>query len=332
MISLGIETSCDDTAVGIVDSTGRILAQIKASQDRVHQIWGGVVPELASRAHLENILPVFDTALREAQITKDDVDIIACTYGPGLVGSLLVGLETAKAISFAWDKPLIGINHLRGHIAAVMLAQPEIELPSLGLLISGGHSEIIYVNPDFSLQMLAETRDDAAGETLDKFGRVLGLTYPAGPEIDRMCFIGNTNAVTYPNTRLKDNSLDFSFSGLKTAGVRAIERYPELPKEDMAASFMKAVVDQLLDRLMLAIEKTDAKSLFAVGGVASSSYFRERLGKLGSSIDLPVRIPPPSLCTDNGAMIAYCGFLYNQFGYRSNLNLQPQSRLPLEAF
>ena len=332
MISLGIETSCDDTAVGIVDSSGRILSQIKASQDKVHQIWGGVVPELASWAHLENILPVLDTALKEAQITKDDVDIIACTYGPGLVGSLLVGLETAKAISYAWGKPLIGVNHLRGHIAAVMLAQPEIEMPSLGLLISGGHSEIVYVNPDFSLQMIAQTRDDAAGETLDKFGRVLGLIYPAGPEIDRMCFIGDLNAVSYPNTRLKDNSLDFSFSGLKTAGIRAIERYPELPKEDMAASFMKAVVDQLLDRLMLAIEKTEAKSLFAVGGVASSSYFRERLNKLGQSVDLPVRLPTPSLCTDNGAMIAYCGFLYNQIGYKSNLNLQPQSRLPLEAF
>ena len=308
------------------------MSQIKASQDKVHQIWGGVVPELASRAHLENILPVLDTALKEAQITKDNVDIIACTYGPGLVGSLLVGLETAKAISYAWGKPLIGVNHLRGHIAAVMLAQPEIEMPSLGLLISGGHSEIVYVNPDFSLQMLAQTRDDAAGETLDKFGRVLGLIYPAGPEIDRMCFIGDLNAVSYPSTRLKDSSLDFSFSGLKTAGIRAIERYPELPKEDMAASFMKAVVDQLLDRLMLAIEKTEAKSLFAVGGVASSSYFRERLNKLGQSVDLPVRLPTPSLCTDNGAMIAYCGFLYNQIGYKSNLNLQPQSRLPLEAF
>lgn len=332
MISLGIETSCDDTAVGIVDSSGRILSQIKASQDKVHQIWGGVVPELASRAHLENILPVLDTALKEAQITKEDIDFISVTYGPGLVGSLLVGLETAKAISYAWNKPLIGVNHLRGHIAAVMLAQPEIEMPSLGLLISGGHSEIVYVNPDFSLQMLAETRDDAAGETLDKFGRVLGLGYPAGPIIDKMCYTGNLNAVTYPNTRLKDNSLDFSFSGLKTAGLRAIEKYPDLSQEDMAASFMKAVVDQLLDRLMLAIEKTEAKSLFAVGGVASSSYFRDRLSKLGQSVDLPVRVPPPSLCTDNGAMIAYCGFLYNQIGYRSNLSIQPQSRLPLEAF
>lgn len=332
MISLGIETSCDDTAVGIVDSTGRILSQIKASQDKVHQIWGGVVPELASRAHLENILPVFDTAMKEAQITKDDIDIISVTYGPGLVGSLLVGLESAKAISYAWGKPLVGVNHLRGHIAAVMLAQPEIEMPSLGLLISGGHSEIVYVNPDFSLQMLAETRDDAAGETLDKFGRVLGLGYPAGPTIDKMCYIGNLNAIPYPNTRLKDNSLDFSFSGLKTAGLRTIEKYSDVPQEDMAASFMKAVVDQLLDRLMLAIEKTEAKSLFAVGGVASSSYFRDRLTKLGQSVDLPVRVPPPSLCTDNGAMIAYCGFLYNQIGYQSNLSIQPQSRLPLEAF
>ncbi|NTU61447.1 MAG: tRNA (adenosine(37)-N6)-threonylcarbamoyltransferase complex transferase subunit TsaD, partial [Caldiserica bacterium] len=224
MISLGIETSCDDTAVGIVDSSGRILSQIKASQDKVHQIWGGVVPELASRAHLENILPVLDTAMKEAQVAKDNIDIISVTYGPGLVGSLLVGLETAKAVSYAWDKPLIGVNHLRGHIAAVMLAQPEIEMPSLALLISGGHSEIVYVNPDFSLQMLAETRDDAAGESLDKFGRVLGLDYPAGPIIDKMCYTGNLNAVAYPNTRLKDNSLDFSFSGLKTAGLRAIEK------------------------------------------------------------------------------------------------------------
>ena len=331
MISLGIETSCDDTSVGIVDQSGKILAQIRASQDRVHQVWGGIVPELASRAHLENILPVVDMAFRESMIHPDDVDIITCAYGPGLIGSLLVGIETAKALSLAWNKPLIGVNHLRGHLAAVMLACPEMAMPSLGLLVSGGHSEVIYIEPDSTVKMLGETRDDAAGETLDKFGRVLGLAYPAGPEIDRMTFIGDQNAIQFPVTKLKDGSMDFSFSGLKTAGVRAIEKHPEMSKEDLASSFMKAVVDQLLDRLLLAIEKTEAKSIFIVGGVASSAYLKERVTKLGDSVGLPVFVPPPSLCTDNGSMIAYCGFLYQQFGRKSGLDLQPQSRLPITA-
>ncbi len=329
MIALGIETSCDDTAVGIVHKSGKILSQFKASQDRVHSEWGGIVPELASRAHLENILPVIDMSLKEAGMTHRELDIIVCAYGPGLVGSLLVGIETAKSLSLAWNKPLVGVNHLRGHIASVMLAHPDIELPSLGLLVSGGHSEIIYVGPDFSVRLLGETRDDAAGETLDKFGRVLGLAYPAGPEIDRMTFVGDPNSIPFPQTKLKGNGdlQDFSFSGLKTAGIRAIERYPEAKKEDLAASFMKAIVDQLLDRLMSSLEMVEAKSLFAVGGVASSAYLRDRLNKFGETIGLTVKIPPPSLCTDNGTMIAFCGLLYHQLGKTSNLDLQPQSRL-----
>lgn len=329
MIALGIETSCDDTAVGIVNKSGEILSEFKASQDRVHSEWGGIVPELASRAHLENILPVIDMSIKDAGLTHRELDLIVCSYGPGLVGSLLIGIETAKSLSLAWNKPFVGVNHLRGHIASVMLAHPDIELPSLGLLVSGGHSEIVYVGPDFSVRLLGQTRDDAAGETLDKFGRVLGLAYPAGPEIDRMTFVGNANAIPFPQTKLKDNgdTNDLSFSGLKTAGVRAIERYPEAKKEDLAASFMKAIVDQLLDRLMSALEKVEAKSIFAVGGVASSAYLRERLDKFGDTVGLAVMIPHPSLCTDNGTMIAFCGLLYYQLGITSNLDLQPESRL-----
>ena len=329
MISLGIETSCDDTAIGIVDVQGKILATTRASQDRVHQIWGGIVPELASRAHLENIIPVIDIALKEAKCTSKDIDIISVAYGPGLIGSLLVGLETAKALTLAWEKELICVNHLRGHVASVMLAAPEIELPSLGLLVSGGHSEIIFVGPDFSVKKLAETCDDAAGESLDKFGRVLGFSYPGGPEMDRMTFVGNVNSVNFPQTRLKDGSLDFSFSGLKTAGIRMYEKHPEIPVADLAASFMKAVVDQLLDRLLAATEIVEPKSIFAVGGVASSAYLRDRLTKFGESLGFPIYIPPPSLCTDNGSMIAYCGLLYHQLGYKSSFDVSPCSRLSI---
>lgn len=331
MIALGIETSCDDTSVGIVDHSGKILSQFRASQDRVHKEWGGIVPELASRAHLENIIPVIDIAIKEAGITVADIDLLVCAYGPGLVGSLLVGIETAKALSLAWKKPLVGVNHLRGHIAAVMLAKPNIELPSLGLLISGGHSEILFVEPDLSVKMIGETRDDAAGETLDKFGRVLGLSYPAGPEIDRMAFVGDTNAVQFPSARMKDGGFDYSFSGLKTAGVKAIEKYPEMRKEDLAASFMKAVADQLLDKLMQAADTVEAKSLFAVGGVASSAYIRDRLNKLGDSLGLTVNIPQPSLCTDNGTMIAYAGLQYHQLGHKSSMDLHPVSRLSVAS-
>jgi tRNA N6-adenosine threonylcarbamoyltransferase len=330
MISLGIETSCDDTAVGIVDGSN-ILSQVKSSQDRVHAKWGGIVPELASRAHLENIIPVIDVAIRDAKISIKDIDIISCTYGPGLVGSLLVGIETAKALSLMWDKPLVGVNHLRGHVASAMLAHTEIELPSLGLLISGGHTEIIKFNPDFTLELIASTRDDAVGESLDKFGRVLGLAYPAGPEIDRMSFIGDSTKVAFPTVKLKDDSLDFSYSGLKTAGIRAIEKFPELPKEDLASSFMKAVTNQLLDRLMSATIRLKPRSIFAVGGVSASRYISSRLEKFCTTLGLPLRIPPPDLCTDNGAMIAYCGLLYYRFGIKSGLGLQPVSRLPLSS-
>ncbi len=330
MISLGIETSCDDTAVGIVDGN-EILAQVRSSQDRVHSKWGGIVPELASRAHLENMIPVIDIALRDAKTSIDDIDIISCTYGPGLVGSLLVGIETAKALSLIWEKPLVGVNHLRGHVSAAMLAHPDIELPSLGLLISGGHTEIIKFNPDFTLELISGTRDDAVGETLDKFGRVLGLEYPAGPEIDRMSFIGDSSKVKFPTVKLKDDSLDFSFSGLKTSGIRAIEKYPELSKEDLASSFMKALTDQLLDRLMTATIKIKPKSIFAVGGVSASRYIASRLESFSATFSLPLHIPPPSLCTDNGAMIAYCGLLYYKFGIKSGLGLQPISRLSLDS-
>jgi len=331
MISLGIETSCDDTAVGIVTSKHEILSQVKSSQDRVHSKWGGIVPELASRAHLENILPVVDMALKDANLTPQDIDIISVTYGPGLVGSLLVGIETAKTLSLAWNKPLVGVNHLRGHVSSVMLANPELELPSLGLLVSGGHSEIVKFNPDFTLDLIAQTRDDATGESLDKFGRVLGLPYPAGPVIDSMALSGNEDAFDFPSTKLKDGSLDFSFSGLKTSGIRAAQSHPDIPKEDLAASFFKAAVDQLLDRLMTATVQLAPKSFFAVGGVASSKYLRQKLERFCDAMDLPLSIPPPNLCTDNGVMIAYCGLLYYRFGIKSSLGLQPVSRLPITS-
>lgn len=330
MISLGIETSCDDTAVGIVDGID-IIAQIKSSQDRVHAEWGGIVPELASRAHLENIIPVIDVAMKDAGVTKDHIDIISCTYGPGLVGSLLVGIETAKALSFIWEKPLVGVNHLRGHVASAMLANHEMELPSLGLLISGGHTEIIMFNPDFTLKLISTTRDDAVGESLDKFGRMLGLSYPAGPEIDRMSLIGDSSKVKFPTVKLKDDSLDFSFSGLKTAGIRAIQRYPELPKSDLASSFIKAITNQLLDRLMTATIRYKPKSIFSVGGVSASRYIQSRLRSFCETMNLPLHVPPTELCTDNGAMIAYCGILYYRFGIKSGLGLQPVSRLPLNS-
>jgi N6-L-threonylcarbamoyladenine synthase len=347
---LGIETSCDDTAFAILDGRSRVLANVVSSQTALHRTYGGVVPELASRHHLEAIEPLFDKTLADAQITLGDIDGIAVTAGPGLIGSLLVGVSFAKALAWATGKPLVGINHLEGHVRAAYIDAPDLPFPALSLIVSGGHSSL-YLSPrEGEYRLLARTRDDASGEAFDKAARLLGLGYPGGPIIDRLAKTGNPQAVPFPRARMSDGTIDFSFSGLKTALVRharavglAIERSapktaydPHGPDRgatedseqaasaavrDIAASFQQAVVDQLVDRAMAAAERESVRSVIVSGGVACNSLLRETMRARCEAAGLAIAIPPPRYCTDNAAMIAAAGCLHLERGERADLDL-----------
>ena len=313
---LAIETSCDETAAAVVEDGRKMLSNQIASQVEIHARYGGVVPEVASRQHLLSIIPVLKQAMAEAGITWKDLSGIAVTVGPGLAGSLLVGVNAAKAIALAHDLPLIGINHLEGHLYANWLGDKSIEFPVVCLIVSGGHSDLVLMRGHGDYVVLGRTRDDAAGEAFDKAARILGLGYPGGPAIEQAAK-GGTASIPLPRAWLKGSS-DFSFSGVKTALLRLAEAGKISSAADGAASFQEAVIDVLVSKTVVVAKERRAKQVLLAGGVASNGQLRQRLAE---SSPLPVLVPPPILCTDNAAMIAACGYYRLQAGKVDGLDL-----------
>lgn len=332
-LTLGIETSCDETAAAIILDGKLIKSNIIASQIDFHQRFGGVVPEIAARKHIEFVFPVIDQALAEAEVTLTDLDLVAVTYGPGLVGGLLVGIQAAKSLAFAMNKPLVGVNHIEGHIYANFLAHPDLKPPFVCLTVSGGHTDLLYI-PEFGYyDILGRTRDDAAGEAFDKIARVLGLPYPGGPEIDRLAQRGDHNMIDFPQGLANEENFDFSFSGLKTAALNYINRAQQLGKEiklvDFAASFQWAIIDILATKLMRAAESKGVNQVILSGGVAANSGLRQHVLKLAEARGFKVLFPPPILCTDNAAMIGSAGHFKYLAGHSDGweLNAMPNLRL-----
>ncbi|AZR74761.1 tRNA N6-adenosine(37)-threonylcarbamoyltransferase complex transferase subunit TsaD [Anoxybacter fermentans] len=330
---LGIETSCDETSAAVVKNGRKILSNVIASQVDWHQKFGGVVPEIASRKHVELINPVIKEAIEKAGIEWSDLDGVAVTYGPGLVGGLLVGISAAKAIAMALDIPLIPVNHLAGHIYANFLTGEKIEPPVVCLTVSGGHTDLLYFNDLSSYQILGRTRDDAAGEAFDKIARVLKLGYPGGPRIEKIAREGNEFAVDLPRPLADQDDYDFSFSGLKTAVLNYInqlkQKNQEVPIADLAASFQRAVIDILITKILKAVEEKRVKNVILSGGVAANGRFRELLKEKLNSMGVGLYYPPPILCTDNGAMIASVGYFLLKKGEvcGMDLNAVPNLRL-----
>lgn len=329
---LGIETSCDETAASVVRNGTDIVSNVVASQIESHKRFGGVVPEIASRHHVEQMTIVVEEALEQAEVTMDEIDAIAVTEGPGLVGALIIGVNAAKAIAFAHQKPLIGVHHIAGHIYANRLIE-EMHFPLLSLVVSGGHTELVLMKEHGSFEVIGETRDDAAGEAYDKVARTLGLPYPGGPHIDRLAHEG-TPSVKLPRAWLEEGSYDFSFSGLKSAVINTLhnaeQRGEEIVVKDLAASFQESVVDVLTEKTKRAVEEYGVKQLLLAGGVAANKGLRARLTEMfGERDDLELVIPPLSLCTDNAAMIAAAGTVMYEQGKRSALDLNANPGLML---
>jgi N6-L-threonylcarbamoyladenine synthase len=326
---LGIETSCDDTAAAVLRGK-EILASVVSSQDHVHSRYGGVVPELASRHHMENVLPIVDQALAQAQVRLDQLDGIAVSCGPGLVGSLLVGVSVAKALAMAKNLPLIGVNHLEGHLLAVLLEQ-EVPFPFLCLLVSGGHTSLYLARDWGEYQRLGATRDDAAGEAFDKGAKMLGLGYPGGRVIDRLAQRGDPRAVQFPRAHLKAGKYDFSFSGLKTA-LRQFLTTPERSSyqdEDIVASYQEAIIDMLVTNVLRAAADLKTERVVISGGVSANSRLRQRMTEVGEQNSVRVFLPPLRLCTDNAAMIAFAGAWRLTAGQRASSRLNAAATLPL---
>lgn len=333
MLILGIESSCDETAAAVVRDGRKMLSNVIASQIKVHRKYGGVVPEVASRKHIEAIGAVILQALDDAGVTLGDIEGVAVTRGPGLVGSLLVGLSTAKAIAYAKSLPLVGINHLVGHIASAFLAEGDPPaFPFMALVVSGGHTNIYRVDGFQRFSVVGQTRDDAAGEAFDKAAKLLDIGYPGGVVIDRLAKAGNRRAVAFP--RAMRDSLDFSFSGLKTALLNTVKKrsdpFTEEEMPHIAASFQEAIVDVLVEKTLRAAREAAMSRVVVCGGVAANSRLRERFFEDGRAAGLEVFIPPPVLCTDNAAMIAVVGDRLLQEGRRDPLHLNAVSRWPLD--
>ncbi|MBQ7257405.1 MAG: tRNA (adenosine(37)-N6)-threonylcarbamoyltransferase complex transferase subunit TsaD [Abditibacteriota bacterium] len=325
---LGIETSCDDTSVAIVEDGRKILANVISSQIDIHNAFGGVVPEIASRCHLEFLIPTIEEALEKASLTMDDIDAVACTNRPGLIGALIVGVSAAKAIALSKNIPLIGIHHLEGHIYANWLMDEEIIFPCVCLVVSGGHSDIIYMKDHGQYEIMARTRDDAAGECFDKSARALGLGYPGGPIIDKYAQKGNPKAIIFPKGRI-DNSLDFSFSGLKTAVLRYIEKNPDYVLEDVCASLEKDICDVLVKRTFEVSKIKQTKQILVAGGVAANSMLQRMMRERAEAKRVNICIPKPILCTDNAAMVASAAFFNYERGLSSGLDLDAIANEPL---
>ena len=326
VLTLGIESSCDETSVAVIKNGREILSNIIDTQIPIHEKYGGVVPEIASRNHIEAISRVTKLALKEANVEFKDIDAITPTFGPGLVGALLVGVSYAKALSFAINKPLVGVNHIQGHIAANYLTYKELKPPFLCLLVSGGNTQIVYVRDYTEFEVLGKTRDDAIGEAFDKVARVVGLDYPGGPKVDKLAKTGIPN-IKLPKTHF-ENSLDFSFSGIKTAVININHNTKDINKADLCASFEKTVTEVLIENVRKAIEQTGMKSLAIAGGVSANSYIRSEILKLQND-DLKVYMPDLKLCTDNAAMIGSAGYYNFINGKRDELDLNAVPNLKL---
>lgn len=330
---LAIESSCDETSAAVVLNGREILSNVIASQISTHEQYGGVVPEVASRIHIEAISGVVEEALLKANITLEKIDAIGVTYGPGLVGALLVGLQFAKGLAFASKKPLVGVNHIEGHICANYIQHKDLKPPFISLVVSGGHTFIVHVKDYGIYEVIGQTRDDAAGEAYDKVARALGLGYPGGPKIDKLAKEGNPKAITFPKANFHEETLDFSFSGVKSAVLNYLNKCNmqniEINKADVAASFQKAVVDVLKDNVLLTCKKKNIDTIAIAGGVASNSTLRETLINEAGKKGIKVLFPTHILCTDNAAMIGSAAYFNFINGKVNDLNLNAKPNLKL---
>lgn len=333
VLILAIESSCDETAAAVVRNGREVLSNVIFSQIDLHTVYGGVVPEIASRKHIEKINQVIEEALRKAEVTLDDITAIAVTYGPGLVGALLVGVSAAKAISFATGKPLIGVHHIEGHISANFIENKELEPPFVCLVVSGGHSHLVIVKDYGEYEIVGRTRDDAAGEAFDKVARAIGLGYPGGPKIDKVSKEGNPDAIHFPRAKVGENEYDFSFSGLKSAVLNYLNscqmKGEEICQADVAASFQKAVIEVLVGHAMHAVDEYGYNKFAIAGGVASNSGLREAFEKECEKKGVEFYHPSPVYCTDNAAMIGTAAYYEYKKGIRSGMDLNAVPNLKL---
>lgn len=330
---LGIESSCDETAASVVKNGREVLSNVISSQIDLHTLYGGVVPEIASRKHIERINQVIEEALTTAHMTLDDLDAIGVTYGPGLVGALLVGVAEAKAISYAKKLPLVGVHHIEGHISANYIENPDLEPPFVCLVVSGGHTHLVVVRDYGKYEILGRTRDDAAGEAFDKVARAIGLGYPGGPKIDKISKEGNPEAIAFPRPKFEDSPYDFSFSGLKSAVLNYLNgcqmKGIEVNRADVAASFQKAVCDVLVEHAMIAVKESGLNKFAIAGGVASNSALRAAFEKACAERDIEFYHPSPIFCTDNAAMIGVAAYYEFIVGKRDGLDLNAVPNLKL---
>ena len=329
-VVLGIETSCDETAASVVMGGNDVLSSVVASQLEIHARFGGVVPEIASRAHLEAINPVIEQAIKKSGLSFDRIDAVAATVGPGLIGALLVGVSAAKSVSLALGVPFVGVNHLEAHLYAAMLDDPNVEFPMLVLLVSGGHTMLVEVRKPGEYQIVGQTRDDAAGEAFDKVARFLNLGYPGGPAIDALAKTGNADAIDFPRAMLNDG-LDVSFSGLKTAVINHVRKDTQAKTNDIVASFQRAVVDVLVAKTIRAAENLGARTIALGGGVAANSLLRSEITRLAKQKDFRVVLPSLAMCTDNAAMIASAGWHRLQLSGASGLDAGAYPNLGLNV-
>jgi N6-L-threonylcarbamoyladenine synthase len=332
-LTMAIESSCDETSVAVLADGREILSNVISSQIEIHTQFGGVVPEIASRHHLNNINAVTEQALAQANVKLDDIDLIGVTSGPGLIGALLIGVATAKAFALAKNKPLVGVHHIQGHISANYLQYPELEPPFMAFVLSGGHTNIIRVTDYNKCEVLGQTRDDAIGEAYDKVARVIGLGYPGGPKIDRIAKEGDPNAIEFKRVMLEKDSLDFSFSGIKTGVLNYVNTQRQAGKEinvaDVAASFQQAVLDVVVTKAMKAAARHNEKRLVMAGGVASNSALRKQMAAACEKRGIKLYVPDPVLCTDNAAMIGCAAYYMYKAGELSDLSLDAVASVPL---
>lgn len=334
LLTLAIETSCDETSVAVIKNGREILSNIIASQIDIHKKFGGVVPEIASRKHIENINKIIQEALDKAEVGFEDIDLVGVTRGPGLVGALLVGISSAKALAYGLDKPLVGVNHIEGHICANYLTHENLEPPFTCLIVSGGHSYLVQVNGYTDYELIGRTRDDAAGEAFDKVARALGIAYPGGPIIDQLAEKGNPQAIDFPRVFLESKSYDFSFSGLKTSVLNYLngekQKAREIVVEDVAASFQQAVIDVLVDKTFRLAGERGSKKVVLAGGVAANKGLRKLMEERGKKEGIEIFYPSKILCTDNAAMIGSAAYYNYIDGKESDLGFTVEPNLGLD--
>jgi N6-L-threonylcarbamoyladenine synthase len=342
MLILGIESSCDETAAAVVRDGREILSSIISSQIELHKPFGGVVPDLAARAHLENIDPVIDEALARAQVSLKEIDAVAVTQGPGLIGSLLVGVCYAKALAFGLDIPFIGVNHIEGHVFSIIFENPPVEYPALALIVSGGHTNLFFIPEAGKYKVISRTRDDAAGEAFDKVAKMLGLEYPGGPVVEKLAKEGDALKIKFPVAKISDGRPDFSFSGLKTAVARyvreqniqplAVNKLPNQDIKDICAGFQLTVIKSLVGTMEKIALELKPRTLIVAGGVACNKALREASESAAKKLNLPVYFPSKHLSTDNAAMIAATGYFHLQNGRRDNLQMTADVSMRLQNF